>query len=191
MSTEPHASLDVFVSADRSTVPLIAHAQDQTLRLFDEHHAALRRYLRALGVAPDAADDIVQETFLSLFRHLCLDRPQHNLKAWLFQVAYRLALKHRYRKVSQSSRENAIDLNLSEALIDPARDPEMTLCERERSRRLRSVVNALPARARQCLLLRAEGVRYRDIARILRISLGGVAKQLALAIERLSNAVKE
>ena len=50
------------------------------------------------------------------------------------------------------------------------------------------VVQALPARDRRCLLLRAEGLRYRDIANTLGMSLGGVAKSLARSIGRLVNA---
>ena len=44
-----------------------------------------------------------------------------------------------------------------------------------------------PDRDRRCLLLRAEGLRYRDIAGTLGMSLGGVAKSLARSIARLVN----
>jgi len=47
------------------------------------------------------------------------------------------------------------------------------------------VIRALPPRDRRCLLLRAEGLRYRDIADTLGMSLGGVAKSLARSIARL------
>ena len=43
-------------------------------------------------------------------------------------------------------------------------------------------------RDRQCLFLRAEGLRYRDIARTLDLSLGGVAKSLGRTMTRLTNA---
>ena len=39
--------------------------------------------------------------------------------------------------------------------------------------------------------MRAEGLRYRDIAKMLQLSLGGVAKAIDLAVRRLSRAVKE
>jgi RNA polymerase sigma-70 factor (ECF subfamily) len=47
------------------------------------------------------------------------------------------------------------------------------------------VVDALPERERLCLHLRHDGLRYRDIAKVLDISLGAVAKLLARAIARL------
>ena len=55
-------------------------------------------------------------------------------------------------------------------------NPEALLAERQRRERLAPVVQALPPRERRCLQLRAEGLRYRDIANTLGMSLGGVAK---------------
>jgi RNA polymerase sigma-70 factor (ECF subfamily) len=52
---------------------------------------------------------------------------------------------------------------------------------------MRAALGALSPRDRQCLSLRAEGLRYRDIARVLGMSLGGVAKAIARAIDHLSS----
>ena len=55
--------------------------------------------------------------------------------------------------------------------------------------RVRAVLKALPERDRRCVYLRAEGRRYREIANVLGMSLGGVAKSLTRAIARLSAGV--
>ena len=47
-------------------------------------------------------------------------------------------------------------------------------------------MQALPEQDRTCLALRAEGLRYREIARILGISLGSVADSLAQSFAKLS-----
>ena len=52
-------------------------------------------------------------------------------------------------------------------------------------------MNALPERDRRCLFLRAEGVRYRDIAHQLGISLGSVANAIARALARLRSLDEE
>jgi RNA polymerase sigma-70 factor, ECF subfamily len=62
---------------------------------------------------------------------------------------------------------------------------------RQHRTRLRACVLALPERHRQCVILRAEGLRYREIASVLGISLGAVAKSLAQAIWRLSHVDQE
>jgi len=50
------------------------------------------------------------------------------------------------------------------------------------------VVNALPEQDQSCLCMRAEGLRYREIAEALGISLGSVAASLARSLERLGRA---
>jgi RNA polymerase sigma-70 factor (ECF subfamily) len=67
-------------------------------------------------------------------------------------------------------------------------DPEQALADRQRWQRWRVVVRALPERDRRCLALRAEGFRYREIARVLGVSLGSVAKSMSRAIARLAQA---
>lgn len=62
--------------------------------------------------------------------------------------------------------------------VDPSANPETQLARRQRCLRLAPVIHALPARDRRCLLLRAEGLRYREIARTFEMSLGAVAKSL-------------
>ena len=78
-----------------------------------------------------------------------------------------------------------------EMLTDPAIDAESAIVSRQRHRRVRAVLRALPERDRQCLSMRAEGVTYRGIAAALGMSLGAVAKAVARAAVRVTNAVKE
>jgi RNA polymerase sigma-70 factor (ECF subfamily) len=164
-----------------------ASVQSDVLRLFDECAPGLRRYVTAFGLTVEVTDDVVQEVFLQLFRHLQLGRSRANLRGWVFRVGHNLALRHRERAARRNRREGW-DLELVDRVIDPAADPEQQLADGRRTRRLRAVVRALPERDRQCLFLRAEGLRYRDIAKTLDISLGGVAKSLARSMTRLTNA---
>ena len=162
--------------------------KDDVVVLFDECARGLRRYLGSFGLAAEATEDVLQDVFLSLFRHLRLGRPRSNLRGWLFQVAHNLALKHRQKKLRRLRTESDWDATLAERVIDPAANPEERLADDRRRERLRSVMRAIPDRDRQCLCLRAEGLCYRDIARTLGISLGSVAKSLTRAITRLTNA---
>jgi RNA polymerase sigma-70 factor (ECF subfamily) len=105
-------------------------------------------------------------------------------------VGHNLALKQRAKLMRRQKTESTWDGSLDDLLVDPGFDPEQQLAEDRRGRRLRSVLQALPERERRCLYLRAEGLRYRDIARTLDISLGSVAKSLTRALARLMNADK-
>lgn len=161
-------------------------AQREVLALYDEHAPPLLRYARSFGLTEEGAEDVVQDVFVALFRHLVLDRPRHNLTGWLFRVTRNLSLKQR-RRAGAAAPDVFTDL-LLERLVDPADTPEERMAFEQRSRRLRSVVRALTPRDRQCIYLRSEGLSYREIAGALGMSLGGVAKALARALARLSVA---
>lgn len=163
-------------------------AEAEVLSLFDAWAGGLRRYIASFGLGTEATDDILQDVFLSLFRHLSLGRPRTNLKAWLFQVAHNLALKQRSRRLRRQRTEIRWDTIHAERLVDPQATPEERLTDDERRRRLVAIVSVMPERDRQCLFLRAEGLAYRDIAKTLGVSLGTVAKSLTRAIARLSDA---
>lgn len=165
----------------------------EVLALFDECGAPLLRYVGAFGVRAPDTEDVVQDVFLSLFRHVQLGRPRTNLRGWLFRVAHNLALKHRQRTRKRQLTET---MDVSEVCgrrgagtaLASTSDPERELASDQRRQRLLAVFRALPERDRRCLSLRAEGLRYREIADALGISLGAVAKSLARSMTRMVNA---
>jgi RNA polymerase sigma-70 factor, ECF subfamily len=178
----PESTLDLSLLSVESPAAATRAADQDVLLLFDRHAASLLRYVGSFGLRADEAEDVVQEVFLALFRHLLLDRSRRNLTGWLFQVSHNLALKQRrriQRRVTTSWDEGV------DQPVDPAPNPEAQLSQHERRQRLMPVIRALPPRDRRCLLLRSEGLRYRDIADTLGMSLGGVAKSLARSIARL------
>jgi len=192
MAPPPYSSVADLDLLDRTggETRSTAAVQVQVLQLFDACAPGLRRYVRSCGLPPEAAEDVVQEAFLALFRHLCRGGGTENLRGWLVQVCYRLALKQRARMAKRHQHEISLDGPCLE-VVDPAADPESAVAGQQQQRRLRAVIHALPERDRQCLWMRAEGVTYRDIAATLDISLGAVAKAVGRAVVRLTNALKE
>jgi RNA polymerase sigma-70 factor (ECF subfamily) len=189
MSKEsPVAGVSLPASLLGYSAESVTSTQEDVLQLFDECAPGLRRYVAAFGLSAEVTEDVVQEVFLQLFRHLRLGRSRANLRGWIFRVGHNFALKHREKAARRYRWEGTWDVSMVDRVIDPAANPEQQLANGRRTRRLRAVVRALPERDRQCLFLRAEGLRYRDIARTLDMSLGGVAKSLARSMTRLTNA---
>jgi RNA polymerase sigma-70 factor (ECF subfamily) len=160
-----------------------------TLAAFDRHATSLVRYARSFGLNDQEAEDVAQDTFLALFKHLSLGREATSLGGWLFQVAHNLALK-RQRTIQRRPVHCSWDDPQARAHVDSGATPEAHLIRHERQQHLRRVVAALPDGDRHCLLLRAEGLTYRDIAKTVGISLGAVAKSLSRAMSRLVAVVE-
>jgi RNA polymerase sigma-70 factor, ECF subfamily len=161
--------------------------EENVLRLFDQFRNRLLRYVLALGLPIEEGEEVVQEVFLSLFRHLQQGRPAHNLAGWLFRVAHNLGLKR--RSFNQKLRDlMAPDDDAVAQQCDTGLSPEEGIIQRQRHERLVAVLRALPEQDQLCLRLRAEGLRYRDIAQTLGISLGSVSNSLTRSLARLASA---
>jgi RNA polymerase sigma-70 factor, ECF subfamily len=157
--------------------------EQQVIQLFDELRGPLLRYLSALGLPFDQGEEAIQEAFLALFEHLRRGKSQRNLRGWIFRVAHNLALKRRLAAKREASSASFDDFAATRP--DTAENPEQQLLSSQRRERIQAILRALEERDRCCLALRAEGLRYREIAEILEMSLGAVAASLARSIERL------
>ena len=161
--------------------------EEEMLSLFDEFRDPLLRYLSSFGIAIPDGEELIQESFLSLFQHLQSGKSRENLRGWLFRVAHNLALKRRCR-----TRRDLDSRGLagSEDLVDPGPSPEDRLVNSQTRERLLAVIEALPEQDRRCLFLRAEGLRYRGIAEVLDMSLGAVSLSLARSLARVARAAE-
>jgi RNA polymerase sigma-70 factor (ECF subfamily) len=159
----------------------------EVIDLFEQFSNPLLRYTLGFGISVHDAEEVVQEVFLSLFRHLQLEKSRANLRGWIFRVAHNLALKQRIANRKTYDRMGASDL-VPEQRCDPSPSPEEQLSSVQRQQRLMAVVQALPIADQSCLRLRAEGLRYREIASVLGISLGGVSLSLTRSLARLNRA---
>jgi RNA polymerase sigma-70 factor (ECF subfamily) len=156
------------------------------IRLFDQSQARVLSYVLTCGLSLHDAEDVVQETFLALYRHLELGRPRTNLHGWLFRVAHNLALKR--RTTNQAIERDLIDESALAQQPCPRLNAEEEFSFSQTQQRLRAVFQALPEQDKRCLHLRAEGLKYRHIADVLGISLGGVSMSLSRSLARIMRA---
>src|SRR5580700_2657849 len=81
---------DLALAADRTSGSMTL--SERVHSLFEQLRVPVFRYLLRKTRDSGRAEDITQETFLRLFRHLREDRLLDNPKAWLFTVAKNLAV---------------------------------------------------------------------------------------------------
>lgn len=186
----PAGSMDeLLLRAPVSSAPATrpSEIEREILEHFNEYRNPLLRYTSSFGICMHDAEEVIQEVFLALFRHLQLGRSRKNLRGWIFRVAHNLALKQRFADKLHRDRIE-LDETAAERQSDPAPTPEEHLTAAQRRLRLLVVVEALPDVDRSCLRLRAEGLRYREIASVLGISLGSVSMSLSRSLARLARA---
>src|SRR5437764_11117997 len=69
----------------------LATGESETTTLYRELRKPLLRYLVCLGLSSDEAQDVVQDAFLGLHRHLASGGSQENIRSWVFRVAHNQA----------------------------------------------------------------------------------------------------
>jgi|SRR5215813_581151 len=159
--------------------------EQEVTQLFVTWRDPIYRYLLEVFGHPAVAEEITQEAFLRLYRSLKSGRAVKNPRAWLFRVAHNLALDQQKsdKRVQLLDAESWAEL--CESQPDRRPSPEQSALEQERFARLRVALQRLSTQERQCLYLRAEGFRYREVGEILGISQWTVIEYLRRAIRKL------
>ncbi len=158
------------------------------LEFYDREQTPLKRYVAMLGIDPETARDIVQEGFLKLHEHLLAGGDQTNLRAWLYRVVHNSA---RNRQVSFGARKTGRLDDLTPAASPLAKDltAEEELLEKERMQRLRQAMEKLSDAQRSCVVLRTQGLKYREIAETLDLSVSTVGENIQRGLERLRELI--
>ncbi|HTZ58186.1 MAG TPA: sigma-70 family RNA polymerase sigma factor [Acidobacteriaceae bacterium] len=172
-------------AASRGSAAKPCENERVVILLFEQFRNPLLRYVISLGLSVHDGEEIIQEVFLALFRHLELGKSRRNLRGWIFQVSHNLALKQ--RAANQKIGEQ-LDSGEAERQADTNPSPEEQAANRQWQQRLQAILRALPEQDRCCLYLRAEGLRYREIASTLGMSLGAVSIALTRSLARMKRA---
>src|SRR5271156_1419397 len=138
------------MSGDSSPLPLplarFAADSCEATTLYRELRKPLLRYLVCLGFSADEAQDVVQDAFVSLHRHLAAGGSQENIRSWLFRVAHNRARNHQNRYDRRFSAP--LDERI-ESIPDQA-TPERAVLEKEKFLRLGNAIRTLTEPEREC-----------------------------------------
>jgi RNA polymerase sigma factor (sigma-70 family) len=168
---------------NRDDAGLVAQSLDSPecfAALFDRHAPTIHRYIaRRLG--PDAADDLVAETFLIAFqRRGGYDAAHSDARPWLYGIATNLIGRHRRDEVRlfRAVARTAAAAPTAEPVAEQATSRVAAQAVR---RQLALALAGLPAGQRDVLLLVASGLSLGETAVALGVPAGTVASRLARA----------
>jgi RNA polymerase sigma-70 factor, ECF subfamily len=156
--------------------------------LYEALVAPVTRVVVALVRDRDVADDVVQETFLSVFRGLKDFRSESDVRTWVTRIALNRAkdaLRRRRRAPRSLELLEVEDGRPLDHRTDLA-GPERPMPDPWLARVLQAEIARLPDEFRDCFLLREVGEHsYEEIAVIMDVPLGTVRSRLVRARERL------
>jgi RNA polymerase sigma-70 factor (ECF subfamily) len=160
---------------------------DQVEKAFEDARDDVYRYLLTLGLWPPQAQEATQDVFLKLYIALRQGEKILNIRGWIFRVAHNHGLNVRAREDVMQP----FDPDLESRIVQRRNNPEQDAIEGEQMLRLNRALAGLSEQQRNCLYLRAEGLRYREIGHTIGISTSTVGEFLRRAVTRLKKAVHE
>ena len=168
----------VGVRAVIESIPSQAEGRDSAIN-FDEaftlHHRAVFATARAVLRDAALAEEVTQDVFLKLYRHLDSAPSGELLRPWLLRVAInesRNAIRSRYRALTRDTS------------YEKTRQETAAEFEPESSQQLeaaRRALDKIKEPGRSCLLLRHQGLSYREIAQTLSLKENYVGSLVARA----------
>lgn len=144
------------------------------------------------------AEELVQEIFLRVYRSRATYNAEAKFSTWLYRIATNLAVnhardtKHEKPELSVSLDEPDSDTGQKLDLADGAASAEQALLQRERLAAIRQHVQNLPDRQRLAVLMhKYQGMDYRQIAEVLKLSESATKSLLFRAYETLREKLKD
>lgn len=146
------------------SLPVVARVEGLIEQLYRERYIGFRNALAPVVGGRDAAHDVVQEAFARALRDARKLREEESLPAWVWRIAWRIAVRER-------GRQNDDELPDDLTILDEGRDPALA-----------AAVRSLPPKRRMVLFLRYYAdFSYREISEAVGISEGTVAATLSQA----------
>ncbi len=149
-------------------------------RLYRRHAAGLMGFARRMLRRAEEAEDVVQETFLSVWRGAAPFRGESSGRSWLFSIALNACrLRLRARSLGPTS---PLDPDLADRVEETDPSPEVQAVRRS--------LEAMPPEDREILLLSVQDLPYTEMGRVLSLSEAQVRGRLYRARKGLQASLR-
>lgn len=151
--------------------------------LFMEMHESLIDFARSILKSSEDAEEVVSDFFISIWQRRTLLRSIENPRLYFFVGVKNAALnKLAYRKRIKLFHELEWQTTLKSVFFNP----EELMLSAEIVKKVMQAVNELPPRCKIIFkLVKEEGLKYAEVAKLLDISIKTVEAQMAIALRRI------
>ncbi|MDQ0107403.1 RNA polymerase sigma-70 factor (ECF subfamily) [Chitinophaga terrae (ex Kim and Jung 2007)] len=167
----------------------IANGDEQEFRrLFHYFSPRLNQFAFSIIRVKEAATEVVDDVFIRLWKQKERATTIANIRVYLYVAVKNSALNYLSSKANQQITEpfNHLDIALSRDQL-----PDQKMISAELQKRITSAIEALPPRCKMIFkLVREDGLRYKDVAEILNLTVNTVDAQMVIAVKRIAEKVQ-
>lgn len=172
---------------------LVARLKDQASReaafreLVVQYQQRLYWHIRRIVLNHQDADDVLQETFIKVFRNIDGFKGESRLYSWMYRIATNesLSFLRRNSHLQDQSTGDIQDYLVQSLAADPYFDGDQAELELQRA------LAGLPEKQRLVFNMRYfEALKYEEISEILETSVGGLKASYHLAVKKIEKYLK-
>ncbi|AGL02540.1 RNA polymerase sigma factor [Desulfoscipio gibsoniae] len=156
--------------------------------LFEKYHRQIYQTALIFAGNRTLAEDITQEAFIRAVTKINLFNPCYSFEAWLYRIVVNVSRNmirsHKWTSLFQSFRKGSLNAR-------DAYDPFAVLEEDEQKKILRAIINELPYKVREVIVLRYfNGFAQDEVAAILEIPVGTVKSRINTGLNKMRQKIK-
>lgn len=144
-------------------------------KLYWKYHTALYNNVLKLTRDTGATEDIVQETFITLWQKRAAIHPEKSIAGWMFVISYNKAVNWQKKKLLEVKTQNNIAIKLQEETLPDLYEEQIELLEN-------AIKQLSPQKRRVIELCKLQGKTYKETANELNISAHTVKEYLTGAM---------
>lgn len=157
-------------------------------KLYYHYYSKLMRFACAIIKQKELAEEVVSDVFVNLWRNRSRLLEIDNLNSYLYIMTRNQAI----RKMSQHKSNSTFSIDdIDMPLQSQQASPEHILLNKELLKNIEGAIESLPSRCRTIYrLAKQDGLKYKEIASLLNLSVKTIDAQMAIAVRRITQALK-
>jgi RNA polymerase sigma-70 factor (ECF subfamily) len=172
----------------RSLSDLTPQHKQIYMRAVNDHYKKIYTFLVHLSRDASVAEDLTQETFTAAWQSMSQFEGRSSIGAWLHSIAlnaYRAYCRSHHTEVELADESTLVDTQSQVDLIDQLNDDDL-------QRKAQGAIDRLPDIYREVMVMRCyQGLKHREIAKLLGIPIGTVQFRTHVAVEKLRVELNE
>ncbi|MHA4806606.1 RNA polymerase sigma factor [Flavitalea flava] len=161
--------------------------QEALKALCDHYSQRLFQLAYAIVRSKETAEEVVEDVFIHVWQKRQRIGTVENLTFYLYVMAKNISRSY----LRKFGRNKHIDLDeLSLPFYQIGSSPEDLMISSEALQRINRAINELPPKCRIIFkLVKEDGLKYREVAELLHLSLKTVENQMGLALKKIHAAI--
>lgn len=157
-------------------------------QLFLLYHARLINFSALITRSRESAEEVVSDVFLKIWNNRAVLTRVENFHLYIYIITKNLSINNWLKQKRERS------FSIDDMVVEFRSiylDPEQLMITGEMYRRIREAISELPPKCQLIFkLIKEDGLRHREVAELLDLSLKTIENQMTIALRKIGRSIQ-